>query len=232
MKILCTICARAGSKGVANKNLRLINGLPLIAYSLQQAVETKLFSQIAVSSDSSEIRTTALAHGATFVVDRPTQMASDTAPKLPAIRHCVETTEKKFGQFDIIIDLDATAPLRIAADIIGSLELLTATNADNVITGTPAHRSPYFNLVEQDENGIVQLSKPLKAAVTRRQDSPKCFDMNASIYVWRRDALLNNPSLFVSSTRLFEMPRERSLDIDSEADFEMVEWMMSKGSAK
>jgi N-acylneuraminate cytidylyltransferase/CMP-N,N'-diacetyllegionaminic acid synthase len=232
MKILCTICARAGSKGVANKNLRLINGLPLIAYSLQQAVETKLFSQIAVSSDSSEIRTTALAHGATFVVDRPTQMASDTAPKLPAIRHCVETTEKKFGQFDIIIDLDATAPLRIAADIIGSLELLTATNADNVITGTPAHRSPYFNLVEQDENGIVQLSKPLKDAVTRRQDSPKCFDMNASIYVWRRDALLNNSSLFVSSTRLFEMPRERSLDIDSEADFEMVEWMMSKGSAK
>ena len=232
MKILCTICARAGSKGVTNKNLRLINGLPLIAYSLQQAVETKLFSQIAVSSDSSEIRTTAMAHGATFVVDRPTQMASDTAPKLPAIRHCVETTEKEFGQFDIIIDLDATAPLRIAADIIGSLKLLTATNADNVITGTPAHRSPYFNLVEQDENGIVQLSKPLKEAVTRRQDSPKCFDMNASIYVWRRDALLNNPSLFVSSTRLFEMPRERSLDIDSEADFEMVEWMMSKGSAK
>jgi N-acylneuraminate cytidylyltransferase/CMP-N,N'-diacetyllegionaminic acid synthase len=232
MKILCTICARAGSKGVANKNLRLINGLPLIAYSLQHAVETKLFSQIAVSSDSSEIRTTAMAHGATFVVDRPTQMASDTAPKLPAIRHCVETTEKEFGQFDIIIDLDATAPLRIAADIIGSLELLTATNADNVITGTPAHRSPYFNLVEQDENGIVQLSKPLKDAVTRRQDSPKCFDMNASIYVWRRDALLNNSSLFVSSTRLFEMPRERSLDIDSEADFEMVEWMMSKGSAK
>ncbi|CAB4606811.1 unannotated protein [freshwater metagenome] len=173
-----------------------------------------------------------MAHGATFVVDRPTQMASDTAPKLPAIRHCVETTEKEFGQFDIIIDLDATAPLRIAADIIGSLKLLTATNADNVITGTPAHRSPYFNLVEQDENGIVQLSKPLKDAVTRRQDSPKCFDMNASIYVWRRDALLNNPSLFVSSTRLFEMPRERSLDIDSEADFEMVEWMMSKGSAK
>jgi len=232
MKILCTICARAGSKGVTNKNLRLINGLPLIAYSLQQAVETKLFSQIAVSSDSSEIRTTAMAHGATFVVDRPTQMASDTAPKLPAIRHCVETTEKEFGQFDIIIDLDATAPLRVAADIIGSLKLLTATNADNVITGTPAHRSPYFNLVEQDENGIVQLSKPLKDAVTRRQDSPKCFDMNASIYVWRRDALLNNPSLFVSSTRLFEMPRERSLDIDSEADFEMVEWMMSKGSAK
>lgn len=232
MKILCTICARAGSKGVANKNLRLINGLPLIAYSIHQAVESKLFSQIAVSSDSPEIRATSLAHGATFVVDRPIEMASDTAPKLPSIRHCVEATEKEFGRFDIIIDLDATAPLRIAADIVGALELLKQTSADNVITGTPAHRSPYFNLVEEDENGVVQLSKPLKIEVARRQDSPKCFDMNASIYIWRRDALLNNPSLFTSSTRLFEMPRERSLDIDSQADFEMVEWMMSKGSTK
>ena len=108
MKILCTICARAGSKGVVNKNLRLINGLPLIAYSLRQAVESKLFSQIAVSSDSPEIRDTALAHGATFVVDRPVEMASDTAPKLPAIRHCVETTEKEFGheiENQIVVDL-------------------------------------------------------------------------------------------------------------------------------
>jgi CMP-N,N'-diacetyllegionaminic acid synthase len=230
MKILCTICARAGSKGVANKNLRLINGLPLIAYSLQQAIETKLFSQIAVSSDSSEIRTNALAHGATFVVDRPVQMASDTAPKLPAIRHCVETSEKEFGKFDIVVDLDATAPLRIVADIVGALDLLKTTDADNIITGTPAHRSPYFNLVETDSNGIVHLSKPLPESVSRRQDSPECFDMNASIYVWKRDALLKNQGLFASSTRLFVMPRERSLDIDSQADFEMVEWMMLKGT--
>ena len=230
MKVLCTICARAGSKGVANKNLRLINGLPLIAYSLQQAVESKLFAQIAVSSDSAEIRETALAHGATFVIDRPAQMASDTAPKVPAIRHCAETSEKEFGKFDIVVDLDATAPLRIVADIVGALNLLIATDADNIITGTPAHRSPYFNLVETDSNGIVHLSKPLLESVSRRQDSPECFDMNASIYVWKRDALLNNQSLFAPSTRLFVMPRARSFDIDDQADFEMVEWMMSKGA--
>ena len=230
VKILCTICARAGSKGVSNKNLRLINGLPLIAYSLQQAVASKLFAQISVSSDSPEIRAVALAHGATFVVDRPTQMASDTAPKVPAIRHCAETSEKKFGKFDVIIDLDATAPLRIVADIVGALDLLKATDADNIITGTPAHRSPYFNLVETDANGIVHLSKSIPESVSRRQDSPECFDMNASIYVWKRDALLNNKSLFAPSTRLFVMPRERSFDIDSQADFEMVEWMMSKGA--
>lgn len=229
MKILCTICARAGSKGVANKNLRLINGKPLIVYSIEQARATKLFSQIVVSSDSAEIREVALANGATFCVERPAEMATDTAPKLPAIKHCVESAEAKFGRFEIIIDLDATAPLRNQSDITGALDLLTSTQASNVITGTTAHRSPYFNLVETDSNGIVHLSKPPTTLVARRQDSPKCFDMNASIYVWQRSALLENESLFTSTTRLFVMPRNRSLDIDSQEDFEMVEWMMTKG---
>ena len=229
MKVLCTICARAGSKGVANKNLRLINNKPLIVYSIEQAIATKLFDQIVVSSDSKEIREVALANGATFCVDRPAELATDTAPKLPAIKHCVENAEGKFGQFEVIIDLDATAPLRESSDIIGALELLQSAQADNVITGTPAHRSPYFNLVETDANGIVSLSKPPANVVARRQDSPQCFDMNASIYVWRRQALFANENLFTSNTRLFVMPRERSLDIDSQADFEMVEWMMTKG---
>jgi N-acylneuraminate cytidylyltransferase/CMP-N,N'-diacetyllegionaminic acid synthase len=151
---------------------------------------------------------------------------------LPAIRHCVESAEKKFGQFEVIIDLDATAPLRHPEDILGALELLKTTNSDNVITGTPAHRSPYFNLVETNEQGIVHLSKQPRAAVDRRQDSPECFDMNASIYVWRRHALFENETLFTKSTRLFVMPRERSIDIDSQADFGMVEWLMTKGNTK
>ena len=232
MKILCTICARAGSKGVTNKNLRPINSKPLIVYSIEQALATKLFDQIVVSSDSDEIRNVALANGATHAVERPFELASDTAPKLPAIRHCVESAEKKFGKFEVIVDLDATAPLRNPEDILGALELLRTTNSDNVITGTPAHRSPYFNLVETNEQGIVHLSKQPRAAVDRRQDSPECFDMNASIYVWRRHALFENETLFTKSTRLFVMPRERSIDIDSQADFDMVEWLMTKGNTK
>ena len=232
MKILCTICARAGSKGVTNKNLRPINSKPLIVYSIEQALATKLFDQIVVSSDSAEIRNVALANGATHAVERPFELASDTAPKLPAIRHCVESAEKKFGKFEVIVDLDATAPLRNPEDILGALELLKTTNSDNVITGTPAHRSPYFNLVETNEQGIVHLSKQPRAAVDRRQDSPECFDMNASIYVWRRHALFENETLFTKNTRLFVMPRERSIDIDSQADFDMVEWLMTKGNTK
>jgi len=83
-----------------------------------------------------------------------------------------------------------------------------------------------------DDHGIVQLSKQPPVSVNRRQDSPQCFDMNASIYVWRRDALFKNETLFTKNTRLFVMPSERSIDIDSQTDFEMVEWMMTKGSAK
>lgn len=231
MKILCTICARAGSKGVVNKNLRPINSKPLIVYSIEQALATKIFDHVVVSSDSAEIRNVAIANGATHCVERPLEMASDTAPKLPAIRHCVESTEAKFGRFDVIVDLDATAPLRNPDDIVGALQLLKTTNADNVITGTPAHRSPYFNLVEINEQGIVHLSKQPQIAVDRRQDSPKCFDMNASIYVWRHDALFDNESLFTDNTRLYVMPRERSIDIDSQTDFEMVEWMMTRGAS-
>jgi CMP-N-acetylneuraminic acid synthetase len=115
---------------------------------------------------------------------------------------------------------------------LGALELLKSTNSDNVITGTPAHRSPYFNLVETNEQGIVYLSKQPPVSVDRRQDSPQCFDMNASIYVWRRNALFENETLFTKNTRLFVMPRERSIDIDSQDDFEVVEWMMTKGSTK
>jgi NAD(P)-dependent dehydrogenase (short-subunit alcohol dehydrogenase family) len=91
-----------------------------------------------------------------------------------------------------------------------------------------ARRSPYFNLVEVDKRGNVQLSKVLPDAIVRRQDSPKCYDMNASIYVWNREALFNNNSVFNADTLLYEMPEERSFDIDSELDFEFVSYLMGK----
>ena len=98
--------------------------------------------------------------------------------------------------------------------------------ASNILTGSPAHRSPYFNLVELDSNGVIVLSKP--STVGRRQDSPSCFDLNASIYVWQRDVLLNRDSVFNEKTLLFLMPEERSRDIDSELDFEIVELLAKK----
>jgi N-acylneuraminate cytidylyltransferase/CMP-N,N'-diacetyllegionaminic acid synthase len=156
-------------------------------------------------------------------------MATDAAPKLPAIRHCLEQAIQATGITpEIFVDLDVTSPLRLPSDIIGAVELLKSSGAPNVITGAPARRSPYFNLVETRADGTVGLAKQTDPPITRRQDAPRCYDMNASIYVWRVADFLEHPSVFYPDTRLFEMPEERSVDIDSELDFTLVDLLLRK----
>ncbi|WP_225442586.1 acylneuraminate cytidylyltransferase family protein [Paenibacillus lycopersici] len=234
MSKLCSICARGGSKGVKNKNIREMLGKPLIAYSIEQARESGLFEHIAVSSDSPEILEAAAKWGADILVERPLEMASDTAAKLPAIRHCVQHAEAATNKtFSVIVDLDATSPLRTTEDIVNAVNLLETRDVPNLITGAPARRSPYFNLVEMDGDGFVRLSKSSDKPIVRRQDAPKCFDMNASIYIWKRQFLLNDYPLFLPDTILYEMPEDRSVDIDSELDWRIVEWILGsrKGAA-
>ena len=227
MSLLCTICARGGSKGVVGKNARDLLGKPVLAWSIAQARETGLFEAIAFSSDSDALLEAALKAGADIAVKRPDEMATDTAPKLPAIRHCLEQAIARTGRTpEIFVDLDVTSPLRLASDITGAVDLLRQSGAPNVITGAPARRSPYFNLVEQRTDGSVGLSKSANPPITRRQDAPRCFDMNASIYVWRVAPFLEQPAVFYPDTRLFEMPEERSIDIDSDLDFALVELLL------
>jgi CMP-N,N'-diacetyllegionaminic acid synthase len=229
---LCTICARAGSKGVRSKNTRLIAGKPLIAHSLYQARASGLFDAIAVSSDSEHILSIARSYGAACLVKRPDELAGDAAPKLPAIGHCLAEAERQLGaHFDVLVDLDATSPLRLPEDIAAVVELLEREPGANVITGAPARRSPYFNLVERRADGTVTLSKPPATPVTRRQDAPECFDMNASIYAWWADEFRAAPAVFAARTRLYVMPEERSLDIDSELDFRLVEFLLESRAA-
>jgi CMP-N,N'-diacetyllegionaminic acid synthase len=226
VKRLCTICARAGSKGIPSKNIRMIAGKPLLAHSLYQARASGLFDAIAVSSDGDEILSIARSYGATCLVKRPAALASDSAAKLPAIRHGLETAEQMLKtRFDVLVDLDATSPLRLPEDIRGVVELLEGEPHANVITGAVARRSPYFNLVERRPDGTVALSKP-GTAIVRRQDAPPSFDMNASIYAWWTADFRAAPAVFTARTRLYEMPEERSLDIDSEHDFRIVEFLM------
>ena len=227
--MLCTICARGGSKGVPNKNVREILGKPLIAYSIEQAKQSGLFSGIAVSSDSETILSTAKEFGADILVRRPAELASDTAAKVPAIHHCLETAERELGrQFPVFVDLDATSPLRLPEDIVGAVRLLEQRRVASVITGTLSVSSPYFNIVELDERGVVHLSKELDQPIVRRQDAPRCYEMNAAVYVWNRDVFWRNPAVFYDDTLLFEMPAERSIDIDTELDFEIVRMLLTK----
>lgn len=226
---LCTICARGGSKGVKGKNVRMLAGKPLLAHSIEHARKSGLFDVVAVSSDSKAILEVADRWKVDYLVERPHELAADQAAKLPAIRHCVSEVQRRCGStFDTIVDLDATSPLRNPNDICEAVALLERAGNGNVITAMPARRSPYFNLIELDSAGLVVLSKRPSAAIVRRQDAPNCYDMNASIYVWTQQSLFASDAVIGNETRLYIMPQERSIDIDTELDFQIVEFLVSR----
>lgn len=230
MKQICSICVRGGSKGVKNKNIREINGLPLLAHSIKHAQDANIFDAIAVSSDSDDILSIAQQYNVNYLIKRPDTLATDKAPKIPVIRHCVQETEKITHQsFDLCVDIDATSPLRISDDIKNAVILFKENKNDNLFSVCPSHRSPYFNLVERTDNNKIKLIKD--SNFTRRQDAPECYDMNASIYVWKRNILEKEDSLFLNNTGIYIMPQERSHDIDTELDFDIVEFLMQKSKA-
>ena len=231
-KILCTICARAGSKGVKNKNIKLLSSKPLIAYTIEQAKASGLFEHIVVSTDSDEIAKISKEYGAEVFFKREANLSDDKAGKLEVMRDAFVRSEDYYKEtFDYLIDLDATAPLRNVEDILNSFEQLKQDKNDNLITAMPSRRSPYFNLVEVDKDSKVSLSKTLDKEIVRRQDAPKSYDMNASIYIFKRDVILTKKSIFLEHTGLYVMPEERSIDIDSELDFKFVEFMMGERDA-
>jgi N-acylneuraminate cytidylyltransferase/CMP-N,N'-diacetyllegionaminic acid synthase len=233
MRRLCTILARGGSKGVPGKNLRRLDGKPMIVRTIEQARDCDLFDSVAVSSDSPEILAAARGAGADCIVERPADMASDEAAKPPAIRHCALEAEKSGGlTFDTVADLAVTSPMRSAADILGAVELQEARGASIVVSAMAARSSPYFNIVECDRDGFAALSKPLPAAVARRQDGPRCYELNGAVYVWRRDALVDDPKVFYPDTLIYEMPADRSIDIDSELDLEFAEFILTRDRSK
>ncbi|SEJ36125.1 N-acylneuraminate cytidylyltransferase/CMP-N,N'-diacetyllegionaminic acid synthase [Halohasta litchfieldiae] len=152
--VLCTICARGGSKGVPNKNIRTVAGKPLIAHTIDHALQWDRSTDVIVSTDSSEIAAVAEQYGAEVPFLRPDHLASDSAAKLPVIQHAHQyMTEEKDRTYDYIVDLDATAPLRQIEDIENCFEVLQNSDSHNVYTVTEADKNPYFNMVELDKDG-------------------------------------------------------------------------------
>jgi len=223
---IITICARGGSAGVPGKNIRTLYGKPLIGWTIEQAFASKVSDQVFVSTDSEAIAQVALEFGAQVPFLRPAELATSTAGKLPVIQHLVEWVEANLGLVNSIIDLDPTSPLRAVADIQACFGMLDSAT-DVVITGYRSDKNPYFNMVELKDNGFYERVCQPGSEVLSRQSAPAVFAMNASIYAWHRRSL--SGSLWDSDRiRLLEMPRERSIDIDHEIDFDLVELMMKK----
>ena len=222
MPILCTICARGGSKGIKNKALKLINKKPLIYYTINQAFKSKIFDEVVVSTDSKKIQKISKFYGAQSWFLRSKNLSNDNSPKLPVIRDVFLKSEVFFKRkFDICVDLDLTSPLRKISDIKQAIKKFKKEKSNNLFSVTHAKKNPYFNMVEK-KNKTYVLSKKSSNTFVSRQKTPIVYEMNASIYVFKRKYLINNNKLFNSKTSIFLMPRDRSIDIDDHLDLKLV----------
>ena len=226
------IFARAGSKGLPGKNIRLLAGKPLIAWSIEQALEVKGIRRLIVSTDSEEIAFVAKSYGAEVPFLRPSELSGDKSPEWFAWRHALEFLRQNEGRLpNAMVSIPATAPLRSSEDIRNALDDFAKGGADIVITVTQAHRNPYFNMVKINEDGSVGLVITPQSGVVRRQDAPEVYDMATVAYVSDPNFILGNDSIFSGRVRAVEVPTQRAIDIDTLYDFELAEFLMVKKMA-
>lgn len=224
--ILCVICARGNSKGIRDKNLLKLNSKTLINITLNQAKKSNLFNKIVLSTDSNKIINNHKNLKFNYIINRPKYLATDNVGKIQVIKHALKKTEKFFNsKFDYIFDLDVSSPLRKLSDIKNSFIKFKKKNASNLITICRAKKNPYFNMVEIKGKNIKLAIN--KKKFTSRQSAPKVFDMNASIYIWKRKSLLSE-LLFNKNITYYKMPIKRSIDIDSYLDYKLVKFLYEK----
>ncbi len=232
MNILFTICGRAGSKGFKNKNLKRLNGIPLVYYTLS-AIRLYMdkYPQsnitVALNTDSKELQELVSSQHMVdnvIMVERKESLAGDVVAKVEVIKdtyfQCVGN-----GDFDVVVDLDITSPMRRLCDIEAAIEgLLSDQNYDLVYSVVPARRSPYFNMVEKKDE---YYRKICPSMYTARQQAPTSYELNASIYAYSPKFLEGtiDKTILDYNCGIVVMPDYLVLDIDSEEDFEMMEML-------
>ena len=232
MKILITICARGGSKGIPGKNIKPLNGQPLIGYSIAVAKEFQSVfegTDIMLSTDSEEIIRVAGVYGLKSDYKRPEYLANDTVGKIDAIKDLVLYSESKQGQtYDYILDLDVTSPLRNLQDLKIAFDILRSDeNAINLFSVSEAGRSPYFNMVEQKENGYYAQVKMPDNNVFTRQSAPQVYDLNASFYFYKRSFFdMGYKGAITDRSLVYKVPHI-CFDLDHPIDFEIISYLMS-----
>ncbi len=228
MKTVCFIFARGGSKGLPGKNIKLLDGKPLIAYSIDLAKQCSSIDEIIVSTDDDEIAAVAREYGAEVPFVRPSELSSDKSSEWLALRHAVDWYSKERGVFDFFLSLPTTSPFRSRIDVESCLELINSDpNADAVITVREAERSPYFNMVEFSDEGYVSLVIKPENEISRRQDAPKVFDITTVAYAVRPTFIQKASGLFDGRLRAVQVRAERALDIDTAYDFMLAEAITS-----
>ena len=227
MRTFAFVFARGGSKGIPRKNLQLLAGKPLLAWSIEMGHSLEV-ERVFVSTEDPEIAQTALSFGAE-VITRPTELAQDTSPEWLAWQHAIKVVEEKHGQFERFLSLPATAPLRNQQDVKRCLNSLDA-ETDVVITMTSASHSPWFNMVQQEPTGNVCLL--VEGVYVRRQDAPVGYDMATVAYVLRPEFILEKQRLWDGRVKGVEIPPERALDIDTPLDLEIARFLQTRAQSR
>ena len=228
MKILFTICGRAGSKGIKNKNLRLFCGKHLVYYTVS-AIDLYLIkhpeteADIVVNSDSMELLNLVANNGMRRIekIERDDSLAGDAIGKIAVINDClVKMQDRNRCKYEMVVDLDITSPLRTVDDLERVILLQNTKNADVVTTVATARRNPYFNQVKRTDHGV---KKVIDSSYTARQQAPEIFDMNASIYAYNPGFLQTGKGVLDGYCEIVEMYDTGILDLDHENDFELME---------
>jgi CMP-N,N'-diacetyllegionaminic acid synthase len=232
LKILITICARGGSKGIPGKNIKLLNDKPLIYYTIHIAKKFQnTFPEVDVilSSDSKEIINIGKKYELFSEYVRPEYLAGDTAGKIDVIKDVLGWQESYSGyRYDYVLDLDVTSPLRNLKDLTEAFEIIRKNEeAINLFSVSPSSRSPYFNMVEKKENGFYSQVKKPQGLVLTRQSAPKVYDLNASFYFYKRAFFnLGYKGSITDKSIIYEVPHI-CFDLDHPIDFEIISYLMT-----
>lgn len=219
------IFARGGSKGVRDKNIRMVAGKPLIAYSIESALASQYIERVIVSTDSEKISVVARENGAEVLV-RPDELAGDTTPELLAWKHAIEAHRNRINDTATFISLPATSPLRIPGDINAAVEEFQQGHCDILFGITEGHRNPFLNMVTISDANLLEVVNTGSNAV-RRQDVPEVFDVTTCVYVGNPEYIMSCDKLMQGRVGYIKIPVERSLDIDSEYDLYLADLVLA-----
>jgi CMP-N,N'-diacetyllegionaminic acid synthase len=231
MKPICIIPARGGSKGVPKKNIRKIDGKPLLGHVIEQINKSKIFSSVIVSTEDSEIAKIAKRYGADVPFIRPKNLAMDNTPMDKVLLHAVKKLYELGYKFEIFVLRDATTPFITTSDIKKSIQLLKRKKVSIVCAVYEQHLNPYFNIVEINKNGFLKLSKKLKKRPLSRQQAPKVYQLNG-LYTYDTKKFLKIKKTDFSKSIPIEIPLETGLMIDTEFEFQISKLLLESNQTK
>ena len=220
-KVLGIITARGGSKGIPDKNIYPLGGKPLIAWTIEAAKQSKYLDKLILSSDSEKIIKVALEFGCEVPFVRPSELSIDTTPGIDPVLHALDAIEE---EFDYVVLLQPTSPLRNSDDIDGCIE--KAVNSTGFcVSVTKPSKSPYWMFTLGDSDKLMPL---LKSEATRRQDLPLAYALNGAAYVAQVEKLKEENAFLTPSTTAFIMPKERSIDVDDKIDIMLCQLLLEQ----